>query len=154
MKLKLVNPGDPIRAEDYNALVSELQRLQQQFGSRGGAGQFDIMNLLRGARLESLVPCIITAVTPGNAATTPTNAGAVQYSLVARRRPSMSMSAASPYYGRPVRDPLHKIYGAAVGDDCWIVRTPDDEMEGSEFFRGRLLVLSEVRAARLCEGKF
>ena len=145
MALKTVNPGDLVRAEDFNAVVEELRRLR----SIAQAPETGVVkSLLQGLRADTLVPCRIVAVSPASAQTTPTAMGMITYDIVGRRRAGINMLGKVPYYGRPAKDPTHMIYAARVGDDCWLVRTPDDEAPGE--FQDRVIVLSEYRAVRIC----
>lgn len=97
------------------------------------------------------VKAYITAIYPADADQHPYPAAQVYYDVIGVGLPGVVISHDQPFYGRPVKNPLHQIYAASVDMDAVIVRS--SEFDGTPRYRLMLLPDSEQRATRLCGGE-
>lgn len=137
--------GEPIRADDMSRLAGGIQERNRE----GRSNAWGITAAIIAARdPDWFVKAFIQAVFPADANEVPHPAYQVSYNVVGVGRPDIAIYSATPYYGRPVKDQNHMIYGAAVDMDCVIVRS--NYRDGSPRWRLMLLPDSEQRATRVC----
>lgn len=147
MPLERKNPGDPVRAEDWNKLVEQLTALRVSGAGKPKSG--DLRALLQDTRPEEWLTCIVLAVSPPTAPSAPERAGDIRYTFQARRRPGVGGVAGGPdgiTVVRPHND-LKRVYAVPVGGACWLARIPDDEDPGR--WKPALVVI-EKDAVRQC----
>lgn len=151
-----VSPNDRVRTSDINrvigavlALLADRGRVYE--GIRAGAGGVDVV---RAATLADRVLLgRISAIVPPAAEGEASWPSETRYFARAIEPQSMELGGQDgvlPAYGREVRGDEAKVYPAAVGSLCLIVRTPDPESAGG--VRAQLWVLDEVVARRRCTG--
>lgn len=144
MPIQPVNPGDPIRAADFNALVEEvrqLRRLLDRGDRRAGGVASDV---------ERIVLAYIVSAPPEGVPIMP---GDCTYTYALFGNSNIEVSGVIPWKGRPVlsdggEDGVGEIavYPRPVGEACWIhrVRLPDGSIEA------RLEVVTEAIAFGPC----
>lgn len=139
MAIRRVNPGDPQRAADFNALVDEVLRLGRTRSNPTAA-----------RAVERKVLAYIVSAPPEGERIMP---GDCTYTYALFGNPNIEVSGVIPWKGRPVRSdggPAGKgefaIYPRPVGEPCWIhrVRLPDGSIEA------RLEVVTEQIAGAPC----
>lgn len=148
--------GDPIGEAWIGQLVATVNGLVD--AARGGAtanAQAELLAIVGAAQPPGRAAWArITAVdVDAGAAGLPGAPGAhfpddIRYTAVELGRPEAEMGPAYPDFGRPVRNNEARVYPAAVGDLCLILKDP-----GGGVIRPRLMLLpgSEVVARRKCQ---
>lgn len=148
--MERVRRGEPIRAEDLNALAAKVERVLALLGAGAGDARVELAQgdgrLLLGRVVRVYGPAGAEQLEEGQTPE-PTAAGAVTYDVeVLSRGPSARLLNVRPDLGRPVEalSPV-KVYAAAVGTRCVVVRFPD----GSGGYVS-YLILSERLAFSTC----
>lgn len=134
-----------VNKSEYDRHVQVTKNLRRDLRS-GGWGLVAAQIAARDP--DWFVKAYITRVYPADADQHPYPAAEVYYDVVGVGMPNASLVRDQPFYGRPVRNPLHQIYAASVDMDAVLVRSND--MQGNLRFRLMLLPDSEQRATRIC----
>lgn len=140
--LKKVKKGDPIRADDFNALIDLVNRLSEMvLGARGGTGidlkvqAAGLIVALADATKERAVWVKLTDAPPPGVPVLPS---ACPYTYVGLDQ-KFEVVDALPDYGRPCFGDDHHIYPDLVGNLAICLRNP----QGNGSKLAQLFILNE-----------
>ena len=149
VKLKRVQRGEAIRAEDWNTVASVVEALSNVRGGAGLTASFGIDGLLialTGGLKNRFVWCKITAAPPPGVPILPSDCKYSYKGLDAK----IDEVDKLPVYGRQVENDEAAVYPAKGGHLCFVFRNP--QADGTKL--AELGVLTESPARGPCGGQF
>lgn len=146
-----VNPGEALRAEDWNLVLAAVAGLL----AVGGASSAGALDVSARARLlaEGIMLATVTEVIQGGTVIDGASLPSLTtYVFVADHAPGIRLGApgagAIPEYGRPTRGDEARIWPQPVGSKALLLRWPDPSTPGG--WTTRACVLNEKVARRMC----
>ena len=146
LKLKRVRKGEPIRAEDWNAVAETIESIANVRSGSGIEAKFTPAGLLIGLLGSFKDRFVLSTITAAPPPLVPVRPSLCRYSAVGIAAGGVVVTNVFPEYGRPVVNDEVDIYPCLVGHLCFICRNP----QNSGLKKAELFVFSEVTAKGDC----